>query len=120
MSDLLNKLHEGEALPLAPFLSAPFNDSRFNHLTSPTGQSDSIRPLNVFMKVRPKFSHGWNTDSNAGGKHCAAMFSARVSAGGRRSKSDASARLTQRRWYAARTAQRTVLYLAGPNRGESE
>src|SRR5215216_5825180 len=41
-------------------------------------------------------------------KHCAAMFSARVAGGGRRSKPDASARLTRRRWYAARTAQRTA------------
>src|SRR5262245_16180782 len=54
-----------------------------------------------------------------GGKHCAAMFSARVPAGGTRSKPDASARLTRRRWYAARTAQRTVpttrFYQTNPN-----
>ena len=33
MSDWLNKLHEGGTLRPDCFLSAPFNLSRFNHLT---------------------------------------------------------------------------------------
>ena len=35
MSDSLHKLHEEEALRVDSFRSAPFNHSRFNHLTSP-------------------------------------------------------------------------------------
>src|SRR5215218_7357909 len=36
MSDSLHKLHEEETLRVDAFQPAPFNHSRFNHLTSPT------------------------------------------------------------------------------------
>src|SRR5215218_5713736 len=45
MSDWLHKLHEEKPLRVRLLLSALFNDSRCNHLTSSTGQSDWIRPL---------------------------------------------------------------------------
>jgi hypothetical protein len=69
----------------------------------------SQTPLRILLQFSEAFPS--QRTGETGRKHCAAMFSARVPAGGRRSKSNVSALLAQRRWYAARTAQRTVLYL---------
>jgi hypothetical protein len=59
MSDSLNELHEEEHR-VSPFLSAPFNHSRFNNLTSSTGRPDQIRinPTKSDQKSFLRHDHG--------------------------------------------------------------